>query len=301
MKAQIIRKVSLAALLGFAAFAASATEWTYYAAGAEGNPTTVACITDGNWVLQVASLEESTGTITIGAEAWKCGIKKGSGILDLRGTVATISGIAYNKKAFVREACRKYSGLTEFHADGVTALGPGMFLQCPDLEKVSISGTATSIPDSADYSQAQATATFYKCEKLTSAVFNLPNLTYIGVRAFDTCSALKELVLSTQNAIEVSAEHAFIRVAQLNSVTIAGLAWTQTNLDRLLYAVTATTAEKNCTIYANKETWASLAATLTNEETAVKPEKCFGVYREGSRKAWLVANNEKHGFRIIIR
>ena len=288
MKAQLIRKVSLVALLGFAAFAATATEWTYYAKGAEDSPySTAACITDGNWVLK-AGLSTVTKVLTLPGN--KCYVS-GSGVLDLR--QPTINGVVYSLQlgdnnapngAFLGTA-----DITEFYADTLsTVKGTYQFRNCTSLTKAELSGTLT----------AMSNQFFDGCTALTTVVLNLPGLTDIGSPAVFP-SVLQTLAITTDNAVGVAADCV---LPNLKSLTINGPAWETAELDKLLCKVTATTADKNCTLYANKDTWSSLASAVTDAETAVKPKKCFGVYREGSRKAWLVANNvDPVPFRIIIR
>ena len=312
MKAQLIRKVSLAALLGFAAFAATATEWKYYAAGAEGNPTTVACITDDNWVLQVKELNASTGTITFEAKAengdYKACIERGEGVLDLRGTVVTVDGVAYGKKIFSTSFARAYKGITEFYADNVTSFGSRAFQSCTTITTASVVGTFPSIGEFC----------FSGCSALTSVVLNSKSLASIGGTAFQEAHLLTAIDITSDIEVTVAVSAMNWKRGYLTSLTInSPVAWSSTNIDRLLKGqqtyssgsgvperdgTTEETADKLCTIYADKGIWSSLAATLTDAETAVKPKKCFGVYREGSRKAWLVANNaDPVPFRIIIR
>ena len=181
---RVLKFAAVAAVCGFAAEAQAA--WQYYKAGEEGNPTTVSCITDGNWVVQVAGLDSKTGTITLGYKQFSCGLLAGEGTMDLCGTLVTVDGVDYDKKKFAVNAFQKYAGLVEFYCDNVTALGAGMFWTCSNLEYVEISGTATSIPDSPwDYQ-----GTFASCGKLTTIKLDLP-ITYVGTKAFMSDGALE--------------------------------------------------------------------------------------------------------------
>ena len=301
------KTLGLACAVATAAFAASATEWKYYAAGAEGNPTTVACITDGNWVLEVGNLDASTGTITFGRGNYNTCITQGEGVLDLRGTL-TVDGVAYEKKIFNTDFARPYAGgITEFYADNVTSFGSRAFHNCRTVTTASISGTFPSIGENC----------FNGCSALTSVVLNSKELASIGGSAFGEANKLTAIEITSDLEVTVTATAMNWKKGYLTSLTInSPVAWSSTNIDILLKGqgtgandggvpvrdgTTEATADKLCTIYANSEKWSSLAATLTDAETAVKPKKCFGVYREGSRKAWLVANNEKRGFAIIVR
>ena len=89
-----------AAVCGFAANAAGA--WQYYKAGDAGNPTTVSCITDGNWVLP-ATVNATTGKITLSAGGINTKkVVAGEGVCDLRGVLFTLDGVA--RASFQRNA-----------------------------------------------------------------------------------------------------------------------------------------------------------------------------------------------------
>ena len=281
------KTLGLACAVATAAFAASATEWKYYAAGAEGNPTTVDCITDGNWVLRVTNSSlPASGTLVVG-NGDPC-VKAGSGVLDMR--EVTIDGTVYSL-SFGAFAFNNSSTITEFYADNVTSLGAQKtFNVSQGLTTVSISGTFDVVCPSC----------FNYCTSLTNVVLNSKALKTISSSAFQESKKLTAIEITSD--LELTVNNTAVQYNNpLTSLTINGPAWETTNVDNLLTRNTASDTTKQCTIYANSENWASLAATLTDAETAVKPKKCFGVYREGSRKAWLVANNEKRGFAIIVR
>ena len=304
MKAQLIRKVSLAAFLGFAAFAATATEWKYYAKGADGSPySTAACITDDNWVLRVSAIDTSLAVVRLEMQC----VASGKGILDLR--EMTIAGKVYTLK-FTNTSNSGYAfaqcaTMMEFYADNVEIFGTSTFTGCTALTKASVSGTFEGI----------GTAAFSGCTSLTNVVVSSPNLNRIWGQAFMTSKPLTSIEITSDCAVTVDSQ-VLSGNSPVSVLTVNGPAWTQSSLDNLLTAVTAwfdgSTAErakKNCTIYVDPtKGWDGVStgytdwtpATLTDAETAAKPKKCFGVYREGSRKAWLVATG-KHGFRIIIR
>ena len=294
MTAQTIRKMGLAALLGFAAFAASATEWTYYDAGVEGNPTKVDCIFDGNWALQVNKLDASTKSITFGGESYTACIKKGEGVLDLRGTV-TVNGVAYDKKIFNSGIGRSYSGgITEFYADNVESFGVRAFDSCQTLTTASVTGTFAIIGE----------LSFNLCTALTNVVLNSPALATIGEKAFQDSKKLTSIEITSGLALTVASTAMQYNKPLLTSLTINSPVWETANVDNLLSANSTSDTTKKCTIYANKDTWKSLAAAVTDEEKEHAPKNCFGVYvtAKGSRKAWLVVNDDDPiPLRIIIR
>ena len=285
------KALGLACAVATAAFAASATEWKYYAKGAEDSPySTAACISDGNWVLQVKSK-----TATAIWLSGKC-VVDGSGVLDMRGL--TINGMTYVLNLAPSNDGSGYvfanpcKAMTEFYADNVQWFGPSAFEGCSALTKAFVSGTFTAVP----------TKCFSACPALTNVVVSSPNLENIRSQAFMLGSqrTLETLEVTSEKAVTVASDMMY-GTNPMTMLTVNGPAWTTTSVDSLLSKNKTSDTTKQCTIYANKENWASLAATLTDAETAVKPKKCFGVYREGSRKAWLVANNEKRGFAIIVR
>ncbi len=255
----------------------------------DGNPTTVACITDGNWVLKVAAINHSTALVGLQSKR----VVSGEGILDLR--EPTIDGKVYTLRLGPWAggyAFQDGSTITEFYADNVAYLGSaGTFIRCKGLTTVSISGTFDTVGGSC----------FNLCTALTNVVLNSTALKAIGGSAFQESKKLTAIEITSDLALTVN-NTAVQYNSPLTSLTINGPVWETTNVDNILAKNEASTAAKKCTIYANKDTWSSLAAELTDAETAVKPKKCFGVYREGSRKAWLVANNaDPVPFRIIIR
>lgn len=79
--------------------------------------------------------------------------------------------------------------------------------------------------------------------------------------------------------------------SKLTSLRFFGAAST-TVVDRFLSGVGTSTGAKNCTLYVPRDSkfgWRGVADALTATELAAsRPENCFGVYRNGSRKAWMV-------------
>ncbi len=294
-----LKLANLVALFGFAALAvqpASATDWKFYLKGAAGNPTNVTCITDGNWILQSgnSSALDATKPIIIGANNSLC-VKAGSGVLDLRDL--TIDGVVRQIHIGGWQGQSTYvfnnaGTITEFYADNVAYLGASTFNSCKNLTTVSISGTFDKVPGSC----------FNICSSLTNMVLNSSNLTSIGASAFQECKKLVAIEITTEKAVTVANTAVQYCYGALTSLKIDGPVWTTANMDNLLSGHTASTGTKKCTIYADSEKWSSLASAVTTEEKAVQPKNCFGVYREGSRKAWFVPIKEPAGaFLIIVR
>ena len=140
---------------------------------------------------------------------------------------------------------------------------------------------------------------FEHCTELTNFVVEAVSLT-IGRYAFANCSGLRRIefvipepVVFSEKASFGTTTGTFAGCTSLEEVVFAGAAPTKDGLDTLLTAVAASDADKTCTIYASKKQpgWRELAAPLTDEELKVAPVGCFGVYRDGLRKAWLVHRN----------
>ena len=167
-----------------------------------------------------------------------------------------------------------------------TSLGGGTFYNCKKLTGVEIGGgSLTSVPSSGN------TGCFEGCSALERFICYGTNVTSAGVYAFSGCSNLRTLFFATKDAMTFSGT-AFANCSKLADVTFLGTPPTQANLDILLGSVGTATGAKNCTVKASKRigggAWRTLASALTTTEEAVAPDDCFGVYREGSRKAWLV-------------
>ena len=147
---------------------------------------------------------------------------------------------------------------------------------------------------------------FERCTGLTNVVIEADALE-IGKYIFLHCSSLAHLEFVVPEAIALSTKQPFMDCPSLKEIVFAGEAPTAAALDTILEAVSASDAEKSCTIFASKHQagWKELAAPLTDDEKAVVPVGCFGVYREGSRKAWLVRRSspfDPHtGMMILVR
>ena len=165
-------------------------------------------------------------------------------------------------------------------------IGPRAFEWAVGLTDVRFGkGAMTSLPNAKDSEDG----IFERCMGLTNVVIEADSLE-IGKYIFLHCSSLAHLEFVVPTAIALSAKQPFMDCPSLTEIVFAGEAPTATALDTILEAVSASGAEKSCTIFASVKQagWTNLAAPLTEVEAAVAPVDCFGVYRDGSRKAWLV-------------
>ena len=288
------------------AFSARA-EWKYYAKDETGNPTNVACITDGSWILQVNGLSLDSGTITIGLNNnYDTKILAGSGVLDLRGLKVTYNSTVCDKIKLNGFAFYNCKTLTEFYADNLTDIAYGHnFWKTSSLKHIELGGTFASL----------GLWEFYECP-VTNLVVNSKNFKSFSKIFNFNGAALKTLTITTTNAVSYTPGDG--RTDAVTNLTVNGPAWTQTALDNLLAkhsgadGSTAATAAKPCTIYVDKsmgwdgtgdyaQDWSPSA--LTAAEKAVKPKKCFGVYvtKAGARKAWLANTANSKGLLLIVR
>ncbi len=157
-------------------------------------------------------------------------------------------------------------------------------------------------------------------------------LTNICANAFIWCSGLKSITLGNAADLQVDAT-AFLgdrpqeagSSAAPASVTFLGPAPTQADIDNVLASVPERTGAKACRIYASKgrnrrdglPNWWQLATAPSGEEEVAAAEAearaqaaegrtllSGGVYRDGSRKAWLIGITtpyDQRGFAFIIR
>ena len=177
-------------------------------------------------------------------------------------------------------------------------LGNSAFLQCSKLEKfIARSGEITSIPDGSTWQGA------FFGTGLKHLELNCPKLNSVGAYVFKNSTSLTNIVIGSTNLVTWGSN---LSCANLKTLTFYGES-NNTVVDRILSGVSASTTTKKCTIYADRGVkfgWKEKAASLTATEEPLAPEDCFGVYRSGSRKAWLVnlrSPFREDGFKIIIR
>ena len=300
------RSVIAACAVALFAFSARA-EWKYYAATDTDNPTStnktpVACITDGNWVLQVYG--KNNGVVTLGSGNYATtAVYSGNGVLDFRDWQIKIEESVYNKIDLGAGALRG-AKITEFYANNLTGLSGYGFWNAT-VKHAELGGTFASL----------GTWEFYGTG-VTNLVINSKNFKSFGKIFFFDGATLKTLTITTTNAVSYTPSDN--RRDAVKTLTVNGPAWTQTALDNILGyhsgadGSTAETAAKPCTIYVDKsmgwdgtgdyaQGWSPSA--LTDAEKAVKPKKCFGVYvtAAGARKAWLVNTANSKGLLLIVR
>lgn len=114
-------------------------------------------------------------------------------------------------------------------------------------------------------------------------------LTALGANAFAGCSALKDVVIgnSKKQALTVGAD-AFSGTTRPEKITFLG-PYNQAAADQILSGTEASDTVKTAILYASSNFgWSQGVAALTDAEREVAPDEAVGVYREGSRKAWMV-------------
>lgn len=133
-------------------------------------------------------------------------------------------------------------------------------------------------------------------------------LASLGDMAFSGTPKLETLVLGTKRLTigsKLPITSPFEKLTALKTLRIPGRVLPQETVDAILTAVPESAAAKQVTIYASPYShWDRLAAALTDGETALAPANCFGVYREGSRKAWFVTERsefEPNGLLLLVR
>ncbi|MBQ6925385.1 MAG: leucine-rich repeat protein [Kiritimatiellae bacterium] len=156
------------------------------------------------------------------------------------------------------------------------------------IEEVYLKGSFATLPP----------YVFYNAQKLQSLEVDA-ELSSIGNKAFQSCPALLSLAFHGRRAFTLSTSstaYNFNSSTKLASVTFDGAPLQSADIDRILAGVTAVAATaskgKGCTIFASRRFadggWRALAAPLEGNEIAYRPDGTFGVFRNGSRKAWMV-------------
>ena len=234
------------------------------------------------------AIVDSPNCTAIGAAAFKfCrGLACDVSLLIPR-SVRSIGGYAFagNDSASPGASKCTMSITGEVIVDKLDYLGASAFLYCHKITAFRAGGGKLS--EIAMAESGQWLGVFNNASALKEVVLDTPALTNIGQRVFNGATAVTSLVIGSRKLETCSATLG----SALKEVTFKGEA-TQGAIDKLLNGVAASTKGKNCTIYAHKGSalgWKNLAADLTSAESAVPPPTgCFGVYRTGSRKAWLV-------------
>ena len=169
--------------------------------------------------------------------------------------------------------------LSAWDLSGVTTVQAGAF-QCGK----AMSGTL-SLPSLV----AVSNNNFRGYSKIEGAIL-ATNLTLatVGTNVFNGCTALKRVVIGNAKSGCTIGEASFADGTKPESVTFLGRCNTAA-ADQVLAGTSATDGAKTATIYASSAFhWHEAAATPTEAEAAAMPAGALGVYRAGSRKAWLV-------------
>jgi len=188
----------------------------------------------------------------------------------------------------------------------VTGLGGSCIWQNATLSDTDVTDwDFSSVTDIGGFAFASCTG--------MKGTLKLPSLKTIGHRNFQNHKSLSGVVLATNLTLVSVGSNAFLNATGLRKVTIgnakAGVTLDQ-NLfkgatgvaditflgprnealaDAVLTGVTATTGAKTATIRASRFFgWDNSVSAATGDEVAAKPSEAAGVYRAGSRKAWLV-------------
>ena len=162
------------------------------------------------------------------------------------------------------------------------------------LEEAYLKGSFTTLPP----------YVFYNAQKLQKLEVDA-ELASIANKAFQSCPALLSLTFHGRRAFTLSTSstaYNFNSSTKLASVTFDGAPLQSADIDRILAGVAtvaATAAKgKGCTIFASRRFadggWRTLAAPLEGNEVAYRPDGTFGVFRNGSRKAWMVHHSSPY-------
>ena len=152
----------------------------------------------------------------------------------------------------------------------------------------------------------------FQCSTGMSGILKLPSLVNLGHRNFAGHSKLDGIVLATNLTLTTVGSNAFLNATSLKSVTVGnstngvtvgqntfkgatGVSTVtflgprdETLADATLTGVAATSGGKTATIRASAAfVWNESVAAPTGDEVAAMPPTAAGVYRAGSRKAWL--------------
>ena len=182
------------------------------------------------------------------------------------------------EKAF--SGCSSMGG--DLWIDSTDAVGPQAF-RGAKINSVHLGGG-----NFAAFTATDRCGTFESSIGLTNVyvqaeTLDICNFTFLG------CSSLTHATFDVKGAITMSTTDRAFQCASIQELAFTGSAPAQGVMDNFLAYRSTSAGEKPVTVFASKlqNGWTDLAAQLTTDEEPVAPEGCFGVYRDGSRKAWL--------------
>jgi hypothetical protein len=189
-----VRKLACG-LLCFASFAAASAVradnvWTYYAAGADGNPTDAACVVHGEWVIKVKDITPSKGQLTLAHVV----SAPADGVLDLRdvllnGTYGNtvldnlpVTSLSLPSNTNDNSGNWNVANIVEFYANNLAGYGE------PFGRSDSTANTRLM-----HLSSTTMTAITGRYCNLTNLVLNMPNATAWSVGGIHNCSLTNDV------------------------------------------------------------------------------------------------------------
>ena len=188
----------------------------------------------------------------------------------------------------------------------VTELGANCIWQNATLSQTDVTEwDLSSVTSVAEFAFAYCTG--------MRGTLHLPSLVSLGARNFQNHKSLSGVVLATNLTLTTVGSNAFLNATALRNVTIGNskkVAFTlgqnafngatgvesvtflgprnEALADAVLTGVAATAGAKSATVRASAAFgWDASVSAAVGDEVAAKPETAAGVYRDGSRKAWL--------------
>lgn len=170
--------------------------------------------------------------------------------------------------------------------DNLDYLGTSAFLQTQYLSHFIAKGG--NVEGLATGETGTWVGIFFGCSALNKVEFHCNSLNNIGSKVFNKATAVTECLIGSTNLVTMGGDSGW---KGLTSLRFYGAAST-TAVDRFLSGISTSAGTKKCTIYVPRDRkfgWKNVANSMTSAELSVAhPENCIGVYRNGSRKAWMV-------------
>ncbi len=178
-----------------------------------------------------------------------------------------------------QNAAFSQTDVTEWDLSSVTSVGDFAFACCTGMR-----GTL-HLPSLVSLGHRN-----FQEHKYLSGVVLATNLTLttVGSNAFLNATSLRNVTIGNAKDGVTVGQNAFKGTSGVKSVTFLGPR-DEAIADAVLNGVSATTGAKTATVNAPlAQEWGDSVSAATGDEIAAKPAGVAGVYREGSRKAWLV-------------